>query len=259
MTSLEHAQSALVHLIWGDGMADAAREAALIQAGMAPVGRHGVLRGFSAYREHAKALSVRVLSAAFPRLEAVLGPNDFSGLAWAFARRHPPGCGDLNVWGAELPVFLASLPGMTDDLPALAQLDWALQACGLDADERPAGDLADQLRVGDDEPVRLSMHLRRFHLPLVAWPAAVVGGAPEWGECHPDALVWREHGRPCWAGLPRSWAAWLDDLAYGMALGAALRRQAMGCSSFDARCALQTALARGWIVGTGPALESGAR
>lgn len=245
------AQAQLVRAIWAaeDGQAAAALQA----LGWQGQGAHALARGLAAYREHAKALSVRALSAAFPCVLAWLGSEDFPGLAWAFARRHPPGEGDLARWGAALPGFLAELPQVEPELPALAALDWALHALAWQADEQPRSDLLARLQAQGDGGLVLSAHLRRLQLPSSALVCAGSVQGPEWA--HPDqavepceVLVWRQGWRPCWAPLSPGWAVWLDALGAGCSLGAAIEATFEAAPDFDAGQALHHALAQGWLL-----------
>ncbi len=244
------AQTRLVQTIWA---LETPSALALEAAGLCGLGGNGLVRGLAAYREHAKALSVRALAAAFPRVQAWLGPEDFAGLAWAFARRHPPQAGDLARWGAGLPAFLAELPAIEPELPALAALDWGLHALSWQADEQPQADLLERLQAAGDGVLTLSAHLLRLHLPGGAWACAHAVGAPAWQL--PDAgvgqgvlLVWRQGWQPCWAPLPPGWGLWLERLQTGASLGAAIEATLEAVPDFDPGQALHTALAAGWLL-----------
>ncbi|WP_374435733.1 putative DNA-binding domain-containing protein [Inhella sp.] len=248
------AQARLVQAIWGP---EAPAAGALEAAGLSSLGGHGLARGLAAYREHAKALSVRVLAAAYPRVQAWLGSEDFAGLAWAFARRQPPQEGDLARWGAALPAFLAELPEVEPELPALAALDWALHALSWQADEYPQTDLLEQLQGQGDGVLTLSAHLRRLQLPAGAWACAEAVGAPAWqapgaGAGQGELLVWRQGWRPCWAPLPPGWGLWLQRLQDGATLGAAIEAALEAAPDFHPGQALHTALAAGWLLGLQP-------
>lgn len=247
------AQSHLVRAIWSNDPAAAETLAAL---GWRGVGEHALARGLAAYREHAKALSVRALAAAFPAVQAWLGAADFAGLAWAFARRSPPQAGDLARWGAQLPAFLAGLPEIEPELPALAQLDWALHALGWQADEAASPDLLDTLRQHGDAALQLSAHLRWLSLPATALACAQAQTPPAWPESEPEQpasarelLVWRAGWKPSWAVLPAGWSHWLGQLQAGGTLGEAIDASLQRAPGFDAGQALHTALAEGWLIG----------
>lgn len=77
------------------------------------------------------ALSERALASAFPFLASWLGPQ-FSSLAWAFWRQHPPARGDLGEWGAALPDFLRETADAL--LAGMASFEWALHQAERAAD-----------------------------------------------------------------------------------------------------------------------------
>lgn len=245
-------QTAWVRWIWSAAPAPKGSAQAWGLQGLARSGPNSevaLTRGLEVYRQNAKALAVRALGAAYPRLRLGLGTDDFTGLAWAFARAHPPKCGDLSRWGAELATFLCAQPSMEPEWPELARLDWALHACADAADEVQDAELIAQLQIGPDRSLRLSQTLRRLGLGVGAWEMAVACGAPEWEGAGRELLVWRRGWRPCWAALPPGWALWLDLLLEGRPLGEALGRSAQATPELDAGRALQAALNQGWILG----------
>jgi Putative DNA-binding domain len=202
-------QAALVAWIW-------AQPAAEVPPGL----RAASPRHLAAYREHAKALAVRALAAAYPRLQAWLGEADFSGLAWAYARAHPPTQGDMNRWGSELAVFLQGLPGMEAEPPLLAAFDWHLHRMEGAADElAPDAGLWQQLAASDPAQLRLRLSplLRVFELPLSVSPLLQAGEGPWW-------LAWRAGWRPSWAPLSAPAAMLLQALMQEAHLAAALAR-----------------------------------
>lgn len=213
-------------------------------------------RGLSAYREHAKALAVRALAAAYPRLQAWMGEADFAGLAWAFARAHPPRQGDMNRWGAELADFLAGLPGMEAEPPALAGFDWHLHRIASAADDPPQ-DPALWTQLAAQDPTTLRLHLspllRCFRLPpsldgLLRDGAEEVGGGPAWAS---DWLAWRAGWRPAWAPLPEAQARLLAALQTRGSLATAL--QALPDDAAVLGPLLQRGWNQGWLLGLLPA------
>ena len=209
-------QRQLVQVIWGAGQG--------LPPGLQGVGTHALASGLNAYREHAKALAVRALGAAYPLLQEALGAADFAGLAWSFARAHPPQAGDVAQWGAALPSYLRTLPGMEAEPPALAELDWTLHALGSAADVNDDASWVAELQAGLSPSLRLSPHVRVLDLPQsLELPAPVAWGGgwgPERGERR--VLVWRRGWRPLWAWVPRVWADTLLALGQGLALEEAL-------------------------------------
>jgi hypothetical protein len=216
-------------------------------------------RGLQIYRENAKALAVRALGAAAPRLRAWLG-DEFPGLAWAYARAHPPQRGDAAQWGHELPAFMDSLPGMEPEPVALARLDLALHRLAGAADE-PAPDPTLWERLSSRPPsalrLRLSAHLAVVPLSALmrdaAWAAAQVDApaseAPLPGEAWDGTVfVWRQGWLPAWGAASAESVAWLAALAQSPHLEAALLAQGAQHPDFDLGAWLVSAWQRGWLL-----------
>jgi hypothetical protein len=226
-------QAALVGWIW-------AQPEALPPPGLQlPSPRH-----LAAYREHAKALAVRALAAAYPRVQAWLGDADFAGLAWAYARAHPPRQGDMNRWGQHLAEFLAQLPGMDEEPPALAVFDWHLHQLATAADE-PEADPALWQLLGQHDPavvrLNLSTSLRVFELPRsVSGLLDDEDGGPIWG-------AWRAGWRPRWASLDSTQATLIHSLRDAPNLAAALQQAAHAAAALGPL--LHQGWQQGWLLG----------
>ncbi|MBN8503453.1 MAG: putative DNA-binding domain-containing protein [Burkholderiales bacterium] len=246
-------QAALVAWIWGEAGAQA-------PASLTAVGPRPLDRCLSAYREHAKALAVRALAARYPLLQAWLGDPDFAGLAWAFAREHPPREGDMNRWGGELKSFLQALPGMDEEPPWLAALDDDMHRLASAADDaEPDAMLWLRLQQTDAARLRLrwSQHLRLVpSLPslneLLAAGNEALDGL-DGNAATATMVVWRRGWKPCRSWLPDDEAHWL-----GLQLGAepacaslaeAVVQQLRSYPQFDLGVALQRAWTRGWLLG----------
>ncbi len=208
-------------------------------------------RGLAAYREHAKALAVRALAGHCPRLVAWVGEAEFAGLAWAYARAHPPRRGDMNRWGEELPGFLAGLPGMEAEPPALAALDLALHQL-LGAADEPEPDPAlwtllqtvpaDRLRLRlAGQPLTLpdSLHSQLDDAEPLDWPTPA--GERIW--------VWRRGWRPCWAWLADDLADLLVALQQAPQLALAVERTLARRPALELGPALRLAWSQGWLLG----------
>lgn len=132
-------------------------------------------RGLVAYRANAQALAHRALSAAFPRLERMVGEEAFPALAAAFWRDHPPTLGDVGEWGEALPGWIAAQSSMAawPWLPDAARLDWAVHQAERAADAVP--DLGSLALLGEHDPERLHLVLMPG-LALVdsTWPIVTV-------------------------------------------------------------------------------------
>ena len=213
-------------------------------------------QGLSVYRENAKALSVRALGAAYPRVAGWLGAPDFAGLAWAYARAHPPTLGDASAWGEALPAFLQALPGMEPALPALAQLDWALHRLAVMVDDpAPDAGLWDALQAVPPAQLRLrlspSLHL--LSLPALAddptWAGAQVGQSAAAPEPGADLVLWRQGWSTSWAAQRADDAMWCGHLQRGATLGEALDAVFRVHPDFDLASWLATAWQRLWLLG----------
>jgi hypothetical protein len=169
-------QQRLVAALW--------RDAAVPEGWLRAPARATAAQGLAAYRGNAAATAERALGAAFPTVAALVGEEPFAGLARHFWHVHPPTCGDLGEWGAELPAFIAG-NGLLADVPYLAasaRLDWAVHLATR-AGEPPAGAPADAAALlqalADTDPDDL-------HLPL-ADGAALVSSE------FPIATLWLAH------------------------------------------------------------------
>lgn len=250
-------QAAWVAWIWG---APGAEPPPRLRA-LGPV---PLARGLAAYREHAKALAVRAMAARYPLLQVWMGEAEFAGMAWAFARSHPPQQGDLGRWGGELGDFLQAQPQMEAEPLLLAAVDDALHRLALAPDE-PDPDPAIWQRLAQGDPARLrlrwSRHLRRLTLPATLGDAASLRGVLEpgneaLGAATPDGkvlCVWRRGWQPCRAWLADDEAHWLDLQAGPDApcrsLAEAVQAQMLAYPQFDLGASLQRSWAQGWLLG----------
>ncbi len=236
-------QARLLHAIWAlqphEGLA---------VPGLRPLPGQRLEAGFAAYREHAKALSVRALGQAYPQLLAHLGEAQFAGLAWAYARAHPPEVGDAADWGEFMAAFLRGLDGMEALPPELAQLDWALhRATSLPDGPDPDGGLWAVLQSHPPEALRLDID------PTLDWltlPALAAQSAPPGGEvAQPTQVaVWRQAWQPTWSWVPDDQATLWQLLAQGERLGPALEAVWADHPDHDLTASLAMAWQRGWLL-----------
>lgn len=108
-------------------------------------------RRVAIYRANMVAAADKALSAAYPVIRQVLGPEFFHGLAREFQRATPSASGDLNDYGAAFDAFLATFEHVQDMpwLPDVARLEWAAhRAYG--AADAPAWDPASLAAVDPD-------------------------------------------------------------------------------------------------------------
>ena len=181
----------------------------------------GQKRGLQVYRGNAQGLSARTLASVFPRLRESLA--GFDEMAWTFWRHRPPAAGDLGLWGAELPEFLAAQAGMNEALVALARLEWALHEAEAAADETL--DAASLGLLGTHEPQALRL---RFMPGL---------------KLLDRRLVWRQGWRAVSLELDAANADFTRSLIGGMSLDEAL----VGAGDFDFSKWLQQALRESWL------------
>ncbi len=241
-------QAALLQAIWGQSQ--------MAVDGLRALPGQQLADGFSAYREHAKALSVRALGETFLRLRHWLGDDDFRGLAWAFARAHPPEVGDAAQWGEPMPAFLRTLPGMEAAPPELASLDWALhRVADLPDPPEPDPGLWERLQThpADQLQLRLSPDLSLLHLPALAaadaWACATAGGAPEVAEPGSHIAVWRQQWKPVWLAVTRDLAGLMLALRQHEHLAASVAAAQAEHPELDLAAALGSAWQWGWLLG----------
>lgn len=221
-----------------------------------------VLRGLQAYRANADALAARVLAAALPTVQRLIGEDDFAHLARRFWRTQPPQRGDLGEWGEGFAAWLETDERLADwpYLGDCARLDWALHACERAADaELDAESIA---RLGDTDPSRLVL-VPAPGLALIdsRWPIAQIRAAHD----DPDetafdrvreaieqgrreaVLVARRGWKAVATAVPPAHARWMQSLLAGDDLGRALDQAPEG---FDFGAWLAGALQSGWVKGT---------
>lgn len=264
----------------GAGAEAIAREARRQQALLAALGRpaqasdaglslHGpaprAARGLAVYRANAGALAERALGAAFTTVQAMVGADDFRQLAREFWRALPPERGDMGEWGDAFPQWLEAHAGLRPWpwLGASAALDLALHRCERAADATlDAASLA-RLETGDPAALRFIL------MPGVAvlrsdWPIATIHHAHH-SDDSADAfaavraalaapveargeavLVARRGWRAVVHAVDAPTADWMDGIATGIDLGAALARAGEG---FDFSAWLARALRESWVKG----------
>lgn len=96
-------------------------------------------RRVAIYRANMVAAADKALSAAYPVIRQVVGPEFFHGLAREYQRGTPSTSGDLHEFGAAFDVFLARFDHVQDMpwLPDLARLEWAAHRAYGAADAPP--------------------------------------------------------------------------------------------------------------------------
>lgn len=220
--------------------------------GLRPVTRGAIdaKQGLQAYRANAKALARRALSAAYPRLLAAVGEPQLVAMAWRCWQDRPPQQGEIGMWAAQLPAFLAA----QQDFPSL-WLDCArLEAAAGEAERaRDVALDADSLQLlGETAPERLRLDLR----PGLTLLTVSAGAARLWplaGLCDADeaqpvcALLWRQGWRAELLLLPRGDEVFTRALLHGENLAQALQAALAAEAGFDFSHWLQQALLQGWL------------
>lgn len=225
-------QQLLLQAILGDAGVDAL--AAWLRSGAVRAGHE---RGLAAYRANAGALAERALAAAYPTVQQLISEESFAALARDFWGHHPPVAGDIALWGAELPSFIAAAATLADEpyLPDVARLEWALHGAQSAADAGTARGLE---QLADADPSALWMHF----VPgtaLVSSPHPIVSLWQAHRSTHADrfepvraafaagrgehALVTRQGWRPHVLALDAAHAAFTASLLAGRSLAQALQ------------------------------------
>jgi hypothetical protein len=162
-------QQWLLRALWRDADAGETSEPWL-RAAARPV-----QRGLQAYRINAAVSAERALASAYPSVAALVGNESFGALARDLWRRHPPERGDLGVWGAALPAFIADSESLASEpyLADTARLDWLVHLASRAADTPAAPPLLDALAT--DAPESLCLRLSPGTAVLSStWPVAAI-------------------------------------------------------------------------------------
>lgn len=221
----------------------------------------GVRRGLQAYQANAGASAERVLAAAFPTVQALVGEESFAALARAFWHAEPPLRGDLAQFGRGLPAFIAAGEQLADVpyLADVARLDWQLADAerALDA-QVDTGTLS---LLADVEPARLRLALMPGVAVLVSgypvvslWKAHQATDAADAHRAQArrklgagegeNAVVWRSGWRAEADVIDAPTARWMQSLLNGDTLALALAQAGEGFT-FDAW--LVQALQHQWL------------
>lgn len=105
-----------------------------------PRGRPSKAR-FDVYRNNVTASLLRVLQAAFPVTQRLVGAEFFAAMAVEFLRAHPPRSRMMMLYGADFPAFLAGFPPVAHlgYLADVARIEQALRESYHAADAVPLG------------------------------------------------------------------------------------------------------------------------
>lgn len=119
-------------------------------------------QGLAIYQNNGALNAIRALSLMFPSVHALLGEDDFAGLARLYWRARPPTRGDWSQYGVDFGSWVADQnPGgvvtQLPFLPDLLRLDDALTRCQ-DAPDATADLSTLALLEGDPAQLRLVLH-----------------------------------------------------------------------------------------------------
>lgn len=220
--------------------------------------------GLAAYQGNATATAERVLAAAYPTVQALLGEEALALLARQLWHHHPPSEGDLTAWGQALPDWLAGLPEVQDwpYLPDGARLDWARHTAEHASDATFEPDSLALL--GAHDPAHLQIQLRpglsviRSEWPVVTlWQAHQAPKADMLDKLRQalsarqaeTAVVWRAQWRAEVLTLPEAMVDWMSFLAPSTPQAAPCLSTLLDSApaDFDLTQWLALALHHGWI------------
>lgn len=193
-------------------------------------------RGLAAYQANGHAMAERSLLSAYPVVAALIGSDNFAGLARDLWHHSPPQRGDLAQWGDALPGFLrhnaqlADVPYLSD----VARAEWALFSAAGVADAAP--DPGSFVRLAQEAPEGLALTLAPgtaiidSPYPVASLIAAHGDETPRLEEAAQrlrdgqgeHALVWRQGLRPRLQGIDPAAAALVQALLAGADLPQAL-------------------------------------
>lgn len=251
MTGLAQQQAQMLQALFGAWRDDALHD--LVQE--PPAFRQRALR---AYRSHGRVLAARVLAAACPVTCALLGQETLDTVAAALWQTHPPQCGDLARWGAELPDFLAAsnLAQTEPYLADVAALEWQLHALAALADA--SQDTTTLALLMTEDPAHVGVLLAPGTAVISsAWPVGAIVSGHSGGEAGlaratqrlqagvgETVLVWRDGFQPRWRLCLPGEPAFVRALLAGDALTDALAQSPDLDFNHWLSCAVQEQL---WI------------
>jgi hypothetical protein len=221
--------------------------AAAVPAGLIGPGGEPAGRRFDVYRNNVAGGLTRALEAGFPVVRKLVGDEFFAAMAGVFLRAYPPRDRVLMLYGAEFPEFLGAFQPVAHlgYLPDVARLEQALRESYHAADHRaadlsgmtPEALLTRRLRLAP------SARLLRSRWPVHAIWAANLRGGPAPVPGAEDVLVLRAAFDPEPHRLPPRGAEFVEALARGRPLGAAMDLGAEAAGAVLGLLAAQGAIA----------------
>jgi Putative DNA-binding domain len=223
--------------------------------------------GLAVYQNNARMLSPQALAVAFPVLQMMLGEDNFVGLARLLWREHPPHCGDLGQWGADLPQFIAhgaAAQQLADEpyLADVARVEWALHQCARAADATTEPQSLALLMQHEPHHLRLSLcpawaliessypvvSLVNAHAPDATEHELQMAGQSLREGVAETALVYRQGFRPQVRQALPGEAVFLNKLAAGADLSTALDAT-LNADALDFSAWLPLAVQTGLLLG----------
>ena len=224
-------------------------------------------RGLQAYKAHGLALAERALTAAYPVVSQLIGPENFAELARYFWRQQPPSQGDVARWGATLADFLDAAPQLAGEpfLGDVARVEWALHRAATAADSQL--DLASFAQLSGEHAEQATLCLSSgaalvaSNYPVVSLVNAHLLGDPPLTEAAQrlqenlpeNALVWRHGFKARVRGIDAAELALVTALLTGQplstCLGAAATAGTHAATAFDFSAWLTQAVQSGLVTG----------
>jgi len=212
------------------------------------------------YRDNILGNYRKVLAATYPVVRRLVGGPFFDAATDQFVRGHPSRHGDVNRYGGDYAVFLASYPPARElnYLADVARLEWAIDQANIAADAAPL-DLAALAAVAPEALVELRFNLHPA-ARLIASPFPILRiwqvNQPDYegdagvdlGEGADTLLVTRGDQGIVIDRLGKSEHAFLSMLAANATLGAAASRASDAETAFDLADALRRHVANQTVV-----------
>lgn len=196
---------------------------------------------FNVYRNNVVASLTEALHSGFPVVAKLLGKENMDGLAGIFLRAHPPSSPVMLHYGAALPRFIAELPQLAHlgYLSDMARLELALRTSYHAADASPIephafAAIPPEDLLGTRLTLAPAVQIVRSDWPIYdIWRFNTETGAPKPAAVAQDVLITRPEFDPLPNLLPPGGADWIDALAQGQTIGAALERSQGQVPDFD--------------------------
>ncbi|WP_068111820.1 HvfC/BufC N-terminal domain-containing protein [Tropicimonas marinistellae] len=218
-----------------------------------PKGRAAGKR-FDVYRNNVIVSLSNALAEAFPAIQKLLGPNNFSILAGHFVRAHPPRSPLIALYGDAMPAFLETFEPVQKlgYLPDVARLELALRQSYHAADSQPVDPALLQQIPPDRLPAARLILAPAMRLVASDWPIAAIwkfnmANGPKPAMRPETALVTRPEFDPGVEALTPAGGAFVSALAARQTLGDALATASGRDPAFDLMPTLGALIAGGAI------------